>query len=150
VHFFYVATIAEEGADRRHVVFVGSTAEATITHVADLESRVTYSPSGHALFGQDGALLARPFDLRTYQFTGDPVSIAERLWYYKPTGLTQFAISDTGVLAYHGGPSVSAGGWIARGARSGQWDPAAMPRCEFAERTRSCGRRHRFTLDRRH
>ena len=52
-----------------------------------------------------------------YQFTGNPVSIAERLWYYKPTGLTQFAISDTGVLAYHGGPSVSELVWLDRTGR---------------------------------
>jgi eukaryotic-like serine/threonine-protein kinase len=117
VHFFYVATVAEEGRDRRHVVFVGSTADATVTRVAEVESRMTYSPTGHVLYGQDGALLARPFDLRTYQLTGDPVSIAERLWYYRPTGLAQYAISDTGVLAYHGGPSLSELVWLDRTGR---------------------------------
>ena len=117
VHFFYVSTVTEEGRDRRHVVFVGSTAAATITRVAHVESRMTFSPTGHVLYGQDGALLARPFDLRTYQLTGDPVSIAERLWYYKPTGLAQYAISDTGVLAYHGGPSLSELVWLDRTGR---------------------------------
>ncbi len=117
VHFFYVVTIAQEGDDRRHVVFVGSTADATVTQVADLESRVTYAQTGHVLYGQDGALLARPFDVRRHQFTGNPVSIAERVWYYKPTGLTQFAISETGVLAYHGGPTLSELVWVDRSGR---------------------------------
>ena len=49
VHFLYVATVAEEGHDRRHVVFVGSTADATVNRVAEVESRMTYSPTGHVL-----------------------------------------------------------------------------------------------------
>ena len=117
VHFFYVVTIAQEGDERRHVVFIGSTADAAVTKVADLESRVAYAPTGHVLYGQDGALLARPFDVRRRQFTGNPVPIAERIWYYKPTGLTQFAISENGVLAYHGGPTISELVWMDRTGR---------------------------------
>ena len=121
VHFFYTATIAEkDGIGRRHTLFVGSTADAAVTRVADIESRVSYSPTGHVLYGQDGALMARSFDLRSRQFRGDPVSIADRLWYFKGTGLAQYAMSETGVVAYHGGPSLSELVWLDRtGRRTG-------------------------------
>jgi Tol biopolymer transport system component len=118
VHFFYLATIADPGgAPRRHALFVGSVAEPTVTQVGDIESRVSYSPTGHIVYGQDGALMARRFDLRRRQFVGDPTPIADRLWYYKPTGLAQYAMSDTGVLAYHGGPIVSELVWFDRTGR---------------------------------
>ena len=47
---------------------------------------------------QGGALLARRFDARTFQFRNDPIQIADRLAYYEPAGLAQFSISDNGVL----------------------------------------------------
>ena len=136
VHFFYVATVAEEGHDRRHVVFVGSTADATVTRVAEVESRMTYSPTGHVLYGQDGALLARPFDLRTYQLTGDPVSIAERSGTTGPRASpsTRFRIPacwpTTAVPA-----SRSWCGWIAPDDGSAPWAPAARTTTFASRRT---------------
>ena len=118
VHFFYTATIAEEdGRGRRHTLFVGSTADKAVTRIADIESRVSYSPTGHVLYGQDGALVARAFDLRSRQFRSDPVPIADRIWYFKGTGLAQYAVSATGVVAYHGGPSLSELVWLDRTGR---------------------------------
>jgi eukaryotic-like serine/threonine-protein kinase len=117
-HFFYIATIADDAPrSRHHTLFIGSTADRAVTRVADIESRVSYSPTGHVLYGQDAALMVRPFDLRHRQFTGDPVPIAERLWYYAPTGLAQYAISDSGVLAYHGGSTLSELVWLDRSGR---------------------------------
>jgi eukaryotic-like serine/threonine-protein kinase len=118
VHFFYIATIAEKGGiGRRHTLFVGSTADAAVTRVADIDSRVSYSATGHVVYGHDGALMARQFDLRSRQFRSDPVSIADRLWYFKPTGLAQYAMSEAGVVAYHGGPSLSELVWLDRTGR---------------------------------
>jgi hypothetical protein len=73
-----------------------------------------YSRTGHVLYGQGGALLVRRFDARTFQFTGDPIQLADRLAYYEPAGLAQFSISDNGVLVYHGGPTVSELVWFDR------------------------------------
>ncbi len=139
VHFLYVATIADEGETRRrHTAFVGSIADAAVTRIGDIDSRVVYSPSGHLLYGQDGALLARRFDLHSYRMEGDPMTVADRLWYYKATGLAQFAISDNGVLAYHGGPTVSELVWF---DRSGRQIGAMGPRASYEDvRISSSGR----------
>jgi len=115
VHFLYVVTTAEgPNQARRHTLVVGSTADRSAVRVGAIDSRAMYSRTGHVLYGQGGALLVRRFDARTFQFTGDPIQLADRLAYYEPAGLAQFSISDNGVLVYHGGPTVSELVWFDR------------------------------------
>ena len=61
-----------------------------------------YVPSGHLVYNRDGAevLMAQPFDLATLQPTGGPpVSLTEHVWEAGSEG-AQFAVSETGTLAY--------------------------------------------------
>ena len=127
VHFFYVVTIAQEGDDRRHVVFVGSTADATVTQGGRPSSRAwpTHRP---AMCSMDrtarcwhGRSISAP-----HQFTGDPVSIAERLWYTGPPASPSSRFRITACWPTTAVPaSRSWCGWIAPDARSARWVPAA-------------------------
>ena len=119
-HFIYLATTFQaETGSRRRTAYVRSVATGTVTRLEDIDSRLVYAPPGHLLYAQNGALLARRFDVTSRRFTGDPVTVAPRLWYFKPTGMAQFAVSGAGVLAYHGATHVSDLIWFDRSGRAG-------------------------------
>ena len=58
-----------------------------------------YAASGHLVFWRAGALLAAPFDLDTLD-VGEPVTVVEGVRLWVENGSANFALSDTGVLAY--------------------------------------------------
>jgi serine/threonine protein kinase/Tol biopolymer transport system component len=117
-HFLYMATIADaETASRRHTIFVRSIADSAVTRVADMDSRAVYASPGYLLYAQEGALMARRFDLRTFSISGDPVRLADRLWYVKSIGTAEFSASTNGILAYHGGTTLSELVWFDRSGK---------------------------------
>ena len=117
-HFLYLVSIFHpETKTVTHTSYVASLDGPQTTRVADVESLMAYAPPGYVLYAQDGALLARPFDLDTFQIAGDPVPIAERIWYYKGTGLAEFSFSDSGALASREGASQSELVWFDRTGR---------------------------------
>ncbi len=61
----------------------------------------TASGDGLLVFGRDGALLARPFDARRLEFTGEPFSLSDKVGSH-PTAINHFifSVSDNGVLAF--------------------------------------------------
>ncbi len=59
-----------------------------------------YLSSGHLIFARGETVLAVPFDLRTIELTGAPVAVLEGVAFIPENGLSQFAISDNGVLAF--------------------------------------------------
>ena len=62
-----------------------------------------FVPSGHLVFVRDGDLWAAPFDPRALETTGPPALVIEGVAMEERTGASQFAVSDTGTLAYHPG-----------------------------------------------
>jgi Tol biopolymer transport system component len=82
-------------------VYVLSLETGATTRVIAAETGAVYSASsGHLLFGRQGALLAQPFDLKTRQVSGEPVTITDRLETDTVPGLVAFSVSDSGVLAF--------------------------------------------------
>jgi len=59
-----------------------------------------YLPSGQLVFARGGNVLAVPFDLRKVEVAGTPIPVLEDIAFESQNGLSQFAVSDTGVLAY--------------------------------------------------
>jgi eukaryotic-like serine/threonine-protein kinase len=59
-----------------------------------------YLPSGQLVFARGGNVLAVPFDLRKVEVTGAPIPVLEDIAFESQNGLSQFAVSETGVLAY--------------------------------------------------
>ena len=62
-----------------------------------------YTPTGHLVYAQTHYLFARTFDLDTLEL-GEPVQILDNLNFTAGSGRANFAMSDTGVLAYLTGP----------------------------------------------
>ena len=59
-----------------------------------------YLSSGHLIFARGENVLAVPFDLRTVELTGAPVAVLEGVACEPENGLSHFAVSDNGVLAF--------------------------------------------------
>jgi serine/threonine protein kinase/Tol biopolymer transport system component len=56
---------------------------------------------GHLLFLRDSTLMAQPFDIRTFQLSGDVVPVAEMVGSASSNGY--FSSSANGILAFRGG-----------------------------------------------
>jgi eukaryotic-like serine/threonine-protein kinase len=78
------------------------------------DSRVEYVDPGYLLFVREGTLLAQAFDVETLQLTGEAVSIADRLHYFRSAANAGFSASQVGALAYHAGTSTSRLVWFDR------------------------------------
>jgi Tol biopolymer transport system component len=72
--------------------------ERKVIHRGALSGR--YSSSGHLLYVQDGRLFAAPFDLTRLEVTGRSVPVVDDVAHSLTNGTAQFAVSDTGLLAY--------------------------------------------------
>ena len=59
-----------------------------------------YLSSGHLIFARGDNVLAVPFNPRTLEITGAPVAVLEGVASEPQNGLSHFALSDNGVLAY--------------------------------------------------
>jgi serine/threonine-protein kinase len=62
-----------------------------------------YVGSGHLTFVRSGTLFAAPFDLESLSMRGEAVPIVEGVFQAPVAAIGNFAISDTGVLAYQPG-----------------------------------------------
>jgi hypothetical protein len=87
------------GEVRQHI-----SVESLATHQRHrLTTRGTYAryaPSGHLVYVLDGSLQASPFDVKRLETTGPPVPVLENV---EPNALlwnAQFALSESGSLAY--------------------------------------------------
>ena len=59
-----------------------------------------YAPSGHLLYVNEGTLFAAPFDVNTLAVTGRAVPIVDDVAHALLNGTAQYALSNTGLLAY--------------------------------------------------
>jgi len=117
-HLIYTVLDSRLGRHRASVVNFGDPASAKF--LIDSDSRVMYAPSvlnsgsGHLLFVRAGALLAQHFDPRTLRVSGQPVTVAPRVYSFNPTGAADFSVSGNGALAYKRYFSRSQLAWVNR------------------------------------
>ena len=85
-----------------HTLSTGETRE-----LLENGSDARYIRSGHIVFAREGKLLAAPFDLDSHEVKGPAVSVLESLNHaiyaentYRESGVAQFSVSDSGLLAY--------------------------------------------------
>ncbi len=87
--------------------------------VVDSGRNARYLPTGHLVYSTlEGSLVAVPFDPRRFEVTGSPVTVAGDVELSAPgvPGPAQFAVSDTGTLAYYHGvaPESNSLAWVDR------------------------------------
>jgi Tol biopolymer transport system component len=63
-------------------------------------SNPAYTSPGYLLYDRDGTLMAQPFDARGLRLTGDPFMVVPEVVFDGGQSHTDFAASDTGILAY--------------------------------------------------
>jgi Tol biopolymer transport system component len=80
--------------------------------LAPITSSAQYVDPGFIVFVREGALLAQPFDPNAGRLTGEPVSIAEPVSYFRSTGRASFAASPSGTLVYQSHDDVSRLTWF--------------------------------------
>jgi Tol biopolymer transport system component len=111
-HFLYLG----RAGDHR-TLFVGALGQPLKKRVLDTNVRASYADPGYLLFIDEGTLIARPFDLRRLELTGDPIELAKNVATSSALDAS-YAASNTGVLAYSGrAPSKSQLTWFDRGGR---------------------------------
>ncbi len=110
-HFVFTAGGLSKQAND---LYIGSLDSSEIKPLLKDASRAVYAPQGYLLYVRDGALLAHPFDARALRFTGEAILLAEGLWYFRPVGIADFSVSETGRLAYRAGTNVSRLVWFDR------------------------------------
>ena len=100
-HFLYTAVAKTPGDEEKSTVYVGDLDSKDRRRVLSANSNVVYVPPGYLLFVRERVLMAQSFDVGKLQATGDPVPIAERVYYDLQWG--SFSASQNGVLVYTSG-----------------------------------------------
>jgi Tol biopolymer transport system component len=94
-HFVYMARRGPTAANWES--YVGNLDSAERIALRGIHAAVRYSPSGHLLFAQDGALMAVAFDVDRLTLTGEPFLVVQAI----ETGpRPSFSVSNDGTLAY--------------------------------------------------
>ena len=121
-HFLYLSYGARARPEEASTVNLGSLDSKARRPLFHARSNVAYAPlspgasSGHLLFWQSGALLARPFDADRLRFTDEAFPVAEQVRFFGAGGTAIFSVSDNGVLAYQSSPrgELSQLSWVDR------------------------------------
>jgi DNA-binding winged helix-turn-helix (wHTH) protein len=117
-HVLYVRWDERAGRHRARVLRFGDFSASK--DLIETDSRVLYSPStvtpgtGYLLYVRAGNLLARPFDPRSLQVTGEAMPVVNRIYSFAKTGAADFSVSNRGVLAYQSYVSRSQLVWVDR------------------------------------
>jgi len=152
-HFLYVTTPARNGA---FSLFVGSLRSERRVYVGPVESGVVYS-SGMLVYMVNEGLEARPFDLHTLRWSGDPRPLSAFPGYGGSVAEPHASVSRNGTLVY-ALETVREGrlAWVdvATGAetllaRGPYFDPALSPdgRRVAVERVEGSGRSNVWLID---
>ncbi|NIM01479.1 MAG: protein kinase, partial [Acidobacteria bacterium] len=102
-HFLYVR--ARHGAspqDDVNSIWVGDVESDETFELMHSSTQAIYS-QGHVFWTRDRFLMARPFDVGTLAFTGDAFAVGEGVVVATGAWRANFAVSDAGPLAFHGG-----------------------------------------------
>jgi Tol biopolymer transport system component len=97
-HFLY--NVFDMQSNTRQL-FVGSLDTAEDIVVPGVSGRAEFA-AGHLVFWREGGLVAQPFDSKTFQLTGQPVSIADDVHAFDATGFAAFSAAP-GLLVYQAG-----------------------------------------------
>jgi serine/threonine protein kinase/Tol biopolymer transport system component len=105
-HFLYWARTSQ--GMQGNTLNVGELGSAQTKELMKSETMAEYA-SGHLLFMRDQTLMARPFNPRSLEFTGEAVPVAEHVALNGSVSRPIFSVSENGSLVYESGET--AGNW---------------------------------------
>ena len=110
-HFLFTAFSPQA---ETHGIYAGSLdSNQTKRLLGDLSNAV-YSPPGYLLFVRTWMLMARPFDAKRLEFTGEAFSVADQLTVSANVIRAAFSVSETGILTYSSGANLRELVWFNR------------------------------------
>jgi len=81
-------------------LYAGRIGSTERTFVADLTSPVTYVEPGWLVYVDDGTIKAAPFDVESLRITGEAITIADDVSYFRPTGSSVLSVASDGTIAF--------------------------------------------------
>src|SRR5262245_34813481 len=99
-HFLYQSWT---GHSEESTLYVGSIDGAERKFLLKTDSNPAYAAPGYLLFAREGTVLAQPFDASRLQLGGEPVPVAEHVTFINNYSLSNFSVSQTGMLVFVSG-----------------------------------------------
>jgi len=96
-HFLFYASSA---VPERSGVYVGSLDSKETKQILTTDIQAKYAEPGYLLFPRGDTLMAQPFDASRLETSGEPVAIADGVWFARTAHHASFSVSKTGTLAY--------------------------------------------------
>jgi serine/threonine protein kinase/Tol biopolymer transport system component len=104
--------------DGRHFLFANyPPSEVSVASLDSTERKpvmkgggnVSYVAPGYLVFPRNGTLLAQPFDANRLSLSGEPVRVADNVSDLAAANLSDFSVSNTGILVYRSGAAGALG-----------------------------------------
>jgi Tol biopolymer transport system component len=95
-HFLFLA--ANFSGEFEKNVLAGSLDSSEKRLIVAASSNAAYAEPGYLLYLRNNALVAQPFDIRTYALMGDAHAISDEVQYFPSTDLALFAVAGRGTL----------------------------------------------------
>jgi hypothetical protein len=102
--FLFLAVIRNvERGTVQHVLCGARLGSKQITRVGEISSRVEYA-NGQIFFVRGGTLMAQPFDVSDFKFTGEAEPIADNVGFSVRSGNAGFSVAAGGTIVYQSFP----------------------------------------------
>jgi serine/threonine-protein kinase len=98
-HVLFTVQHASWRGDRSFIAVL-SLDTGRVTRILEGGVHARYLPSGHVVFGRNGALLAVPFDVKTLAVNGTPTPVVSHVRFAPTTAGFDFDVAADGTLVY--------------------------------------------------
>ncbi len=100
-HYLYVGVQIDPAVPvRQGRLYAGRIGSTERVFIANIISRVWYVDPGWLVYVDDGTVKAVPFDAQTLKLTGEAITVADGVRYFRGYGSTSLTASRDGTLAY--------------------------------------------------
>ena len=105
-HFLYLARNYYDSEPKRELR-VGSVDGGASSLVMRINSNAQYAPSGELIWWENGSLRARPFDLESFEVTGEARLVSAGVQFDPRVGVGMFSVARDGTLVFRRGGIIS-------------------------------------------
>lgn len=98
--FLFLASVVPRDSRPLHRLYAGSIDSGATTFITELSSKAEYLEPGCLIYAREGSLMAQRFDLNTLRLSGEPMLVAGSVFHFRPTGLSRFSVSRSGIISY--------------------------------------------------